>query len=467
MEKKTWFNYIPDAVTIILFIMAIVGVMTWIIPAGSFEMVTNEAGREVVKPGTFHIVDNNPQNFFDFLMAPFKGMVAAASIIAFVLIVGGAFKVVQSTGAINSGLRATVNLSIRYPRLKAFLLALLMVFFSLGGATFGMSEEVLVFILITIPLAIKMGYDSITGVAIPFVGAGAGFAGAFLNPFTVGIAQGISEIPVFSGWEYRLLVWLVFTGIAIWYVLRYMYKIDSKPQLSPMHEVDQSRDLTEFENSGSDFTIRHITVLVLLGVSLIVLIYGVNVYEWYIPEISGLFFALGLFAAIAGGISVKRTSDAFIKGAEEMVLAAVVIGFARGILVLAEDGQIIHTMLNFAASLTDGLPDYISVQFMFILQSFLNFFVPSGSGQAALTMPIMAPLSDLIGISRQTAVLAYQLGDGISNLIVPTSGVVMAILAIAKVPYHIWFQWIWKLLVIFSLVAMLFLIPPVIWFDFV
>lgn len=467
MANRNWTDLIPDAVTIILFFMAMVGVLTWIIPAGQFEMTTTETGREVVAPGTFDMVESNPQGITDFLLAPFSGLVAAASIIAFVFIVGGAFKVVQATGAINAGLRGIVGLSIQFPAFKAYLLALLMVLFSLGGATFGMSEEVLVFVLITIPLAIKMGYDSITGVAIPFVGAGAGFAGAFMNPFTVGIAQGIAEVPVFTGMGYRLVVWAVFTFIAIWYVLRYMKSIDGNSERSLMFAVDKDRDLSDFEGNQEKLSIRHVIVLFTLVAALIILVYGVTRLDWYIPEISALFFALGLAAAVAGGLGVRKTSDAFIKGAEEMVLAAIVIGFARGILVLAEDGQIIHTMLNFAASLADGLPAYISVQLMFILQSFLNFFVPSGSGQAALTMPIMAPLSDLLEISRQTAVLAFQLGDGISNLIIPTSGVVMAILAIAKIPYHIWFKWIWKLLLIFTIAAMLLLIPPVVFFEYV
>ena len=467
MANKSWLDWIPDAVTIVLFIMAVVGVMTWIIPAGMFESVINEQGREVVVPGTYHLVESNPQGFFDFLQAPFQGLVAAANIIAFVFIVGGAFKVIQATGAINAGLKSVVALSVERPELKGVLLGLLMFFFSIGGATFGMSEEVLVFVLITIPLALKMGYDSITGVAIPFVGAGAGFAGAFLNPFTIGIAQGIAEVPVFSGFYYRLLVWLVFTTVAIWFVMRYMKRISKNPALSPMYQIDKERDLRDFDKDSEHFTVRHKSVLALLGLSLVVLVYGVDEHDWYLPEISALFFGLGLVAAVVGNLSVRKASDAFVKGAEEMVLAALVIGLARGILVLAEDGKIIHTMLDFAAGLTEGLPSYLSVQLMFFLQSFLNFFVPSGSGQAALTMPIMAPLSDLMGFSRQTAVLAYQLGDGITNLIVPTSGVLMAIMAIAGIPYQVWFKWVWKLLLIFTIAAMLFLIPPVLLFEWV
>nr|MBS0037101.1 YfcC family protein [Saprospiraceae bacterium] len=467
MSNKSWLKLIPDAVTIVLFIMALVGVMTWIIPAGMFETAINEQGREVVLPGTYHQVESEPQGFFSFLQAPFAGMVSAASIIAFVFIVGGAFKVIQATGAINSGLKSIVSLSVAYPKLKGVMLAVLMFFFSLGGATFGMAEEVLVFILITIPLTIRMGYDSVTGVAIPFVGAGAGFAGAFLNPFTIGIAQGIAEVPVFSGFYYRLLIWLVFTSIAIWFVMRYMKKIRLNPSFSPMYDIDRERDLTDFDNGSDRFTINNKLVLGMLGLSLVLLVYGVNKHDWYIPEISALFFGLGLACAAVGRLSVKKASDAFVKGAEEMVMAALVIGLARGILVIAEDGRIIHTMLDFAAGLTEGLPAYLSVQLMFFLQTFLNFFVPSGSGQAALTMPIMAPLSDLMGFSRQTAVLAYQLGDGITNLIVPTSGVLMGILVIAKIPYQIWFQWVWKLLLIFSIVAMLFLIPPVVLFEWV
>ena len=465
MEKKGWLNYIPDALTIILAIMLIIGLLTWIIPAGEFETTVNEEGRTVVVPGTYHQVESNPQGPQHYLMAPFKGLVSASAIIAFVLIVGAAFKVVQATGAINAGLKSMIGLSERFPKYKGVMMALLIVLFSIAGATFGMSEEVIVFVLITIPLALKLGYDSITGVAIPFIGAGAGFAGAFMNPFTIGIAQGIAEVQVFSGWEYRLLVWAIFTGLAIWFVLSYMTKISRNPLSSVMYAVDKDRDLSDFDRQTTSFTLRHRLVLLLLLAAIVILIIGVNEWDWYIGEISALFFALAIVAAIVGNLSVKKASDSFVKGAEEMVYAAMIIGFARGIEVLATDGKIIHTMLDFAAGLADGLPSYISVQMMFILQSFLNFFVPSGSGQAALTMPIMAPLSDLLGFSRQTAVLAYQLGDGISNLIVPTSGVMMGILAIAKIPYHLWLKWIWKFIVLLSIVAMLLLIPPVLFFE--
>lgn len=455
----------PDTIIIVLVILVIFVGLTWVIPAGEFEREIKN-GREVVVPGSYHRVEPAPQGIGALLTAPIRGFISAAQILAFVFLVGGAFGIMNGTGAINAGLRNILEFSKKHPNYRRAVIPLIMTLFSLAGATFGMSEEVLVFIMITIPLALALGYDSIIGVAMPFVGAGAGFAGAFSNPFTIGIAQEIAGIEMFSGLEYRLIVWTILTLIAITFIMRYAKKIEKKPERSPMYDIDQQRDLSEFYNEKTHkFTLQHKAVLFILLAGIVLLVVGVTLWEWYIQEIAGLFIAIGVISAIIGRMASAEAIKAFLSGAKEMMTAAIVIALTKGMYEVASDGKIIDTILNGIANTADNASSAIAVQIMFLFQGALNFFVPSGSGQAVLTMPIMAPLSDLLGISRQTAVLAFQLGDGLFNMIIPTSGVTMGILAIGKIPYERWAKWIFPLMLIFLIAAMLLLLPPVLYFN--
>ncbi|MEX0966082.1 MAG: TIGR00366 family protein [Bacteroidia bacterium] len=455
---------LPDALVIVAAILLLFIGLTWIIPAGDYDRQEVD-GRQIVVPGSFHYVEASPQSPLEFFVAPLKGLVAAAHIIAFVFLIGGAFSILTATGAVNAGLQQLIRFSVKKPQYKKAILPLLIIFFSAGGCTFGMSEEVLVFILITIPMAYALGYDSIVGVAIPFVGAAVGFAGAMFNPFTVGIAQGIADVQVFSVWEYRLVVWLLFTLVAVLFIMRYAAKVGAKPASSPVFGLPRNESLALDRQEQLPLTAQRVLVLSLFLASLVLLVFGVNQWGWYIEEIAGLFVALGIFSAIACLLPLQKTIDAFILGAKDMMAAALIIGLSRGILVVAEEGRIIDTILNALTGATGNLPNYISVQAMLFLQVIINFFIPSGSGQAALTMPVMSPLSDLLGISRQTAVLAYQFGDGITNLIIPTSGVTMGILAIAKIPYEIWLRWIWKFILLLFLMSMIFLALPTAFFS--
>lgn len=455
----------PDTLIIILGIMVVFVALTWIVPAGEFERAVVN-GREVLVPGSYQRVDANPQGFGAFLQGPVRGFISAAQIIAFVFLVGGAFGIITKTGAIDAGLQSIINFSESNPKYRHWILPLVITLFSLAGATFGMSEEVLVFVLITIPLALALGYDSITGIAVSFVGAGLGFAGAFINPFTIGVAQGIAELPPASGMGYRLIVWVVTTSIGIIYIMRYVLKLEKDPTLSPVYELDQQRDLGQLGSAEPiQFTASHRYILIALGAALLLLVYGVGQWSWYINEIAALFIGLGMVAAIISHLGLEESVAAFKEGAKDMMTAALVIALAKGLIVIAEDGKIIDTMLHSIAGLSEGLPKPVTVEIMFVFQTLLNFFVPSGSGQAALTMPIMAPLSDLLGVSRQTAVLAFQFGDGLSNLIIPTSGVTMGVLAIAKIPYNVWVKWFLPLFLILCLACMLMLLPPVLFFD--
>lgn len=431
--------------------------LTWVIPAGEYAREIVD-GRTVVIAGTYEPVESNPQGIAELLTAPIKGFIGASRIIAFVLLVGGAFSVLSATGALDAGLGSVLNYARKNPGMRHLIIPLLMVFFSLAGCTFGMSEENLVFILITIPLARSMGYDNIVGIAIPFIGAGAGFAGAVINPFTVGIAQGISELPIGSGAGYRWIVWAIFTIIAIAFVMAYVFKLEKNPEFGFKAEADADSEPQVMKDVP--FNTSRKLVLVLFAVAIGVLMYGSNFWGWYIDEISALFIALGLLAAVITRMKVSETVSAFTIGAKDMLVAALIIGLSRGILEVAEDGKIIDTMLHAMTNAVRDFPNYISVQIMFAVQSFINIFIPSGSGQAAVTMPIMTPLADLLNINRQTAVLAFQFGDGLINLIIPTSGVTMGVLAIAKIPYSVWMKWVWKLMVVFILVSMLLLAIP-------
>lgn len=458
----------PDSLIIIFFFMLFFTILTWIVPSGEFERQFVN-GKNVVVPGTYHEVDGNPITL-EFFTMPIKGFSSAADIIAFILFVGGIFSLINKTNSINAFLFKIINLSKKKKSTKNMVIPLIMFFFSLGGATFGMAEETLVFIMITIPLCISLGYDAIVGVSIAFIGAAVGFAGAFFNPFTIGIAQGIAGIEIFSGWEYRIIVWFVFTLVGIIYISNYARKIEKDKSKSLVGEINYGNkfkfsDLHEIKLDGKRklilFFLVVAIILLVLGVQSQPIIKGMNwLSGWYIEELCALFLALGIITSIIYKFNFDKIIKHFGEGVKEMAMPAIIVAFAKSIVLIGEEGKIIDTILYYVSEIGQDLPNYISVQIMFLVQTGINFFVPSGSGQAALTMPLMAPLSDMLGLSRQTAVLAYQFGDGITNMIIPTSAVLMGVLQIAKIPYDKWFKFILPLVVIMSIVAMILLIIP-------
>jgi len=417
-------------------------------------------GKELVIPGSYKEIKSSPRGLTDFLLAPIKGFTEhySALIIAFVLIVGGAFSILTATGAIDAALQRLIRIAVRNKRFKIWIIPLLMSIFSLGGCTFGMAEEVLVFILITLPLARSLGYDNFVGVAIPFLGAAVGFAGAAINPFTVGIAQGIAQLPPGSGAGYRWIVWATYTLAAILFVMWYARKIEKKQVSLPAPEVSD-------EPEPISFDWRRKMVLFVFLSALVVLMIGAQQWDWYIEEISALFVAMAFITAIISELNVKRTVEAFVQGAKDLLPAALIIGLSKSILLVAEDGRIIDTVLYGFASGLEGVPSWISAQLMFLVHGGINFFIPSGSGQAAITMPIMTPLADLLGISRQTAVLAFQFGDGLFNLIIPTSGVTMGVISIAGISFNAWLRWIGKFFLLMVLLSMILLVFPTVFFT--
>lgn len=453
---------LPHTLVLIYVMVVLTAAATWIVPGGEYSRVEKD-GRSIPVADSFQLIESRPQGLGALFVAPVKGFIEAAYIIAFVLVVGGAFAVIQKTGAVSVFIH---NLALKFGRskaLRALFIPVVMIIFSLGGAIFGMCEEVMPFVLIFVPLALSLGYDTITGVAIPFVGAAAGFAGAFFNPFTVGIAQGIAELPLYSGVGYRLIIWAAGTVIAVIIVMRYASRVMKNPRISLTYEEDQAkrRDL-DLDKSQEKVVVKpaHKHVLILFTAGMALLVFGILKYQWYINEIAGLFLALGIFSGILGRLRSSEIADSFIAGAKDMISAALIIGCARAILVVATDGKIMDTALHYMSQGISHFHPIISSQLMFISQCVINFFVHSGTAQAALTMPIMAPLGDLVGITRQTTVFAFQLAEYI-NPVLPTSGVTMGVLGLARLRWEKWARWLLPLLVIWVIFALLSLIPPV------
>lgn len=446
----------PHTLVIIAVIIAIVAVATYIIPGGAYETTVNESGKTVVVNGTFKYIQSQPQNIFKVLQAPIQGIVEGAEIIAFLFIVGGAFSVISKTKAIDFGILRIVEI---FKGKEILVLPILIFMFSLGGATFGMSEESVAFIAILLPLVLALGYDSIVAMCVTYLACNLGFSSAMLNPFTVGIGQSIAEVPLYSGVEYRTIIWFITTAVGCAFVMIYAMKVKKNPKLSPVFESDQIKreKLKDIQSESAEFTISHKIIVLSLFIGIGIIVYGVLKLEFWIPEIAGIFLAVGLISGIVGKLEPNEMASAFTEGAKDMIGAAILIGFARSIMIIAQNANIIDTILFNLSNAIGHLPSLIAAYIMLPIQMFINFFVNSGSGQAALTMPILAPLGDLVGISRQLTVLIYQLGDGFSNAMFPTSGVLIACLGIAGIPYGKWLKWIIPLQIILFICSLGFI----------
>lgn len=523
------FKKIPHTYTIISSIIIICAVLSWIIPAGEFTRETidvNGVSRTVIVDHSFHRVEAAPQSWQVF-SSLLEGFEKQAGIIAFLLIIGGAFQILNSSKAIDVGILSFLHYTqglerhrfMRKIGVNNVVLSLIIVLFSLFGSVFGMSEETLAFVIIIVPLAISMGYDSITGLCMVYVAAHVGFSGAVLNPFTIGIAQGLSDLPLFSGFEYRLFCWFILTAVLITIVLLYAAKVKKNPSFSPMYEADEywrrrgsdamesvtyitplsSRvvyslilvalvlfsvfyPVTTLAIGGSSVRIYavpvltvlfagfgwlglrksfHFFILTILGFTILFLVTGVMGHGWYLSEISALFLAMGIMSGFAVGKKPDDIIKLFLDGAKDILSAAIVVGLAGGIIQILQDGRIIDPILHALATLMGDASRVMSVGIMYLIQTLINIIIPSGSAKAALTMPIMAPFSDVIGISRQATVMAFQFGDGFTNMITPTSAVLIGALGIARIPYEIWVKWFIRILLIFIVLGFILLLPTV------
>ena len=498
---------IPHTYTIISSVILLCAVLSWIIPAGEYMRETidvNGISRTVIVDHSFHRVEQTPQTWQVF-SSLLEGFERQAGIIAFLLIMGGAFQIMNSSRAIDTGIFSFLNFTKGLEKHR--LIKILGV------------NNVVISLVIIVPLAISMGYDSITGLCMVYVAAHIGFSGAVLNPFTIGIAQGLSDLPLFSGFEYRMFCWLVLTTALIVCVLRYAAVVKKHPEKSPMYHADTYWRKREKESCGE---ISHVTtrqawivyllllvslglfsiiypistfsvgeasvtcyavptlsilfavfgwlglrksnqffILTLLAFTILFLIIGVMGHGWYLPEISAIFLAMGILSGFANSEHADAIIKQFMDGAKDMLSAAIVVGLAGGIIQILQDGHIIDPILHSLASLMGEAGKIVSLGVMYLIQTLINLIIPSGSAKAALTMPIMAPFSDVIGLSRQATVMAYQFGDGFTNMITPTSAVLMGALGIARIPYEIWVKWFWKILLLFIILGMVLLIPTV------
>jgi uncharacterized ion transporter superfamily protein YfcC len=451
---------LPNTYVLIFSILALIALATWLVPGGKYDThLVN--GKQLIDPATFHYVTSKPQGLAALMMAPIKGFADAGLIIGFVLIVGGVFNVLHKTEAIDAMIKSIARAHAHSPAVRAGLIPLFITLFSLGGATFGMNEEAIPFILIFVPLALALGYDTITGVSIPFLGSQVGFSAAFLNPFNVGIAQGIAGVPVFSGMAYRVLVWVLATAVTIAFMMWYAARVKRNPELSPTYLLDQVKrqeqqlDVSSFKGMSR----THALVLWIFIATLGGMVVGVVKFDWFIEEIAALFLSMGIVVGLIARLDSDELVGAFIQGAKDLVGTALVIALARGTMILARDANIIDTMLHGLMPLVQSSSPVFAAQKMFGIQTVINFFIHSGSGQAALTMPIMAPLADLVGVTRQTAILAFQFGEFTTPMI-PTSGITVGVLALARIPWITWAKWMIPLQLIYAVLALLLLIPP-------
>ena len=456
---------IPHTFTIVFALIVLAAILTWVVPAGEYTRVV-EGGREVVLNDSFHRVDAAPQTWQVF-SALFNGFVDKADIIIFILMVGGAFWILNNSHAIDVGvmafLRRVQRLSryrlIRVLGVENIIITLVMLLFSLFGAIFGMSEETIAFVVVFIPLAISMGYDSIVGVCMCYVAAHIGFAGAMLNPFTIGIAQGIADLPLFSGLEYRLFCWAVLTVIGIAFVLWYARRVKAKPERSPVYKLDDYWRERQQNTQHSTLNTRQGLILVLLLLTIVALVVGVLVWDWYIAEISALFLAMGILAGILDRQHADDIAKLFLAGCKDILSAALVVGLAAGIIFILRDGRIMDTLLYGLSRSLAHTGEVASLGVMYLFQTLLNIVMPSGSAKAALTMPIMTQFADLINVSRQTTVLAFQFGDGFTNMLTPTSGVLIGVLGMARIPYGTWLKWVWRFILGLIVVGFLLMLP--------
>jgi len=528
---------VPHTYVIVFSIILISAMLTWIIPAGKYIKETKLLHGIEKQTVTFYYdkdipvghqpaINSQPQTWQVF-SALFKGFVKQSNIIAFILIIGGAFWIMNQSKAIFVAIFAFLrfvrklehNRFMRSIGVDNIVIVLVMTMFSLFGAIFGMSEETIAFTIILIPLSISMGYDSIVGVCMVYVGAHLGFAGAILNPFTIGIAQGLAEIPLFSGIEYRIVCWFIINIVGFVFVLRYAHKVKKNPTSSTMYaddnywrnkELDQEEAITYYTPRVAwlvfvsvfltlgmfswfypETTMKiglsvfkthllpvltvifgvvgffsllksvHYFILLLLIYTIVFLIVGVMGYDWYVMEIATLFLALGITSGLAINKSANDIAKLFLEGVNDISSAAVIVGLAGGIIVVLENGGVIDSILYGLSQTMRDFGDVASVSTMYVIQTVINLVIPSGSAKAAITMPIMAPFSDLIGISRQATVMAFQFGDGFTNMITPTSGVLIGVLGVARIPYQKWFAWVWPLMVILFILGILMLIPTV------
>jgi uncharacterized ion transporter superfamily protein YfcC len=459
--EMTGFRF-PSAFTILFGLIIAVAVLTWIIPAGQYQRVASEAlGKDVPVAGTYALTDANPQGVFDVILAPIAGFydpvaytANAIDVSLFVLIIGGFIGVVTATGAIDAGIsRAMVRLKGRETWMIPFLMAL----FALGGTTYGMAEETLAFYMLLIPVMIAAKFDALTAVAVILLGAGIGVLGSTINAFSTVIASDAAGVTFAEGLPLRLGILAVCWVVTVAFVMRYAARVRADPSKSLVFDkmaANEAHFLKDVPAAGVTFTGLHKIVLSLFALTFAVMIWGVSVGAWWMAEMSGLFLTAAVLIGIVARLGEVKLIESFVNGARDLLGVALIIGLARGIVVVMDAGHITDTILHAAELGVAGLSRTAFILVVYWIEVGMSFFVPSTSGLAVLSMPILAPVADFAGVKRELVVTAFATASGIVNLITPTSAVVMGGLAIGRVPYERWLRFIWPLLLALSLIIM-------------
>lgn len=437
-DKKTF--KLPHIYGLLFLIIVICTILTWILPAGEFDRALNEStGTTVAVAGTYHAVEASPVNIFEMFQAIYNGFNDAASVIFFVFISYASISIIIASGAFN-GLVAAL-LKVFKGKARVAIIPIFMFIIGIASSTIGLFEEWFPFIPVFAGIAVAMGFDALVGLAIVALGAGMGYSGAMMNPFTVGVAQGIAEVAPMSGMGYRFICHMAMLVVAAFFVCRYALKVQADPTKSLVYGDETGLTMSEEEVHNARFSIREILVLVILFAGIAVIVYGSKTYGWYFTELSAVFMIMGILSAIVMGYGFNKICTLFEHGFTNIAMACMMIGLARGILMVLTAGNIIDTVVYYLSLPLSIFPPAISAVAMLVMQTILNFLIPSGSGQAATSMPIMAPMADLLGLTRDTAVLAFQFGDGLSNIFWPT-GFAAIMAGMAGVKPEKWWKFI-------------------------
>ena len=437
-------------------VVLICALLSYIIPAGNYGRYQDENGQTFIDQARFYYVERTPTSFLDLLESFTKGLQNAADVIFFLMIIGGMFAIIGGTGALN----VAIANALHRIRGKEFLLIPVMMFlFGCGSAFCGNFEEFLVFVPLILACCLTVGYDSLTAVGIIFIAATAGYGGAMTNAFTVGKAQEIAGLGLFSGMSFRCILFVTLEAVSIAYVSFYARLVKKNPKLSGAYAYDQKYNQDKKINLKNipKLNTRQAFVILIFVLGLVYAVWGIIQAGFYIDELSGIFLLTGILSGIVGGLNAKKICECIEKGFKDMVLPCIMIGLANSALILLQDANVMDTILRALAGLLLSFPNSLLSWGMFFAQDIINVFVPSGSAQAALTMPLMIPIADGVGMSRQTAVLAYQLGDAFTNIVSPTGGEILAALAICKVPFGKWLKFLLPLFIIWVVVALIFL----------
>ncbi len=451
--KKKWKT--PHTFVILVAIILIAAAATYFVPAGEFNRYEDKAtGKTLVEAGSYHTIASKPINPLKIPVAIYTGIVDSAPILTFMLIIGGAFQIITSTGALTALCK---KLSKTFSKKKYFVIPVFLTIFSIFGFTMGMSSEVMIFVPIGITLAMLLGLDKVTGTAMIALGAAIGFTAGILNPFNVGVAQDIAELPLFSGMGYRIFILIVLLAATSTYIICYAKKVAANPEKSIIYGIKEDQEYT-FDDVSDTMSKRQIGVLVIMVACFGILIYGLSKLGWYFEEMSALFIFMGIICGFVNGYGPSRIAKEFGEGAKGIVVGCLIIGIARTVEVILSDASILDTIVYGIVNIVGVLPNSIKAVGMFLCQSLINCVIVSGTGQAAVTMPLMVPVSDLVGISCQTAVLAFQLGDGFSNSVLPMSSSLMGYLAVSKIPYSKWLKFMLPLFGIWTALGCLFML---------